>query len=109
MGRRAARVRLALAKDFCMKTYLKLIGLGLIGSLGVSGFDARANFEVSAAVQISARTDFDAPLAAQGKWVMVGSYGRCWHPRGIALSWRPYCDGEWVWTDCGWYWESSEP
>lgn len=36
-------------------------------------------------------------------------YGRCWHPTGVTVEWRPYCDGQWVWTDCGWYWQSDEP
>ncbi|HTL59574.1 MAG TPA: DUF6600 domain-containing protein, partial [Candidatus Limnocylindrales bacterium] len=27
----------------------------------------------------------------------------------VAVGWRPYCSGEWVWTDCGWYWHSEEP
>jgi hypothetical protein len=65
--------------------------------------------EVSAAVQINATADFYEPLTPNGVWVEVGGYGRCWHPAGVAVSWRPYCDGIWVWTDCGWYWQSDEP
>src|SRR5205814_6988424 len=52
---------------------------------------------------------FEAPLAAQGSWVEVQSYGRCWRPAGVAVEWCPYCHGQWVWTDCGWYWASDEP
>ena len=59
-------------------------------------------------VQIRAVADFNAPLAAEGTWVSVGDYGRCWHPRGVAADWRPYCNGEWVATDNGWYWQSDE-
>jgi hypothetical protein len=70
---------------------------------------AQADPQLSATVQINARTDFEAPLAPEGAWVEISSHGRCWHPRGVAVGWRPYCDGEWVWTDCGWYWESDEP
>ena len=70
---------------------------------------ALADLEVSASVQIHAKAEFDAPLGAHGTWVEIGSYGRCWHPAGVAVAWRPYCSGEWVWTDCGWYWQSEEP
>ncbi|MBW8864888.1 MAG: hypothetical protein JF609_08195 [Verrucomicrobia bacterium] len=65
--------------------------------------------EVSVGVSINARADFYEPLAASGTWVEVGSYGRCWHPAGVAVEWRPYCSGYWEWTDCGWYWVSDEP
>jgi hypothetical protein len=65
--------------------------------------------EVSASVRISAKSDFHGPLSAHGKWVEVGSYGRCWRPAKVAVEWRPYGYGHWVWTDCGWYWVSDEP
>jgi len=68
-----------------------------------------ADLEVGASVQIHAKAEFDAPLAAHGNWVQVGPYGRCWRPARVGLEWRPYCSGEWVWTDCGWYWSADEP
>ncbi len=71
--------------------------------------NTQADLEVSASVQIHATAEFDAPLAAHGTWVEVGSYGRCWRPGHVIVGWRPYCAGEWVWTDCGWYWASDEP
>jgi len=71
--------------------------------------NARANLEVSAGISIHATADFEVPLASHGTWVTVGSYGRCWRPTGIAVEWRPYSYGHWVWTDLGWYWESDEP
>jgi hypothetical protein len=69
--------------------------------------DVRAA-DVSVGVEINSPDDFYEPLSAQGSWVEVGSYGRCWHPYGVAASWRPYCNGTWVWTDEGWYWQSDE-
>lgn len=54
-------------------------------------------------------SDFYEPLAPEGQWVTVGSYGRCWRPGGVATDWRPYCNGSWQETDAGWYWESDEP
>ncbi|HEY5914086.1 MAG TPA: DUF6600 domain-containing protein [Verrucomicrobiae bacterium] len=71
--------------------------------------NTRADLEVSGSVQIRATAEFNAPLAAHGTWVEVGSYGRCWRPGYVVVGWRPYCTGEWVWTDCGWYWSSDEP
>ena len=65
--------------------------------------------DVSVGVEVSSVDDFYAPLATEGYWVDVGSYGRCWHPSYVASYWRPYCDGTWVWTDDGWYWQSDEP
>jgi len=64
---------------------------------------------VTASVQIHTKAEFEAPLAPHGTWVEVGSYGRCWRPAHVSVEWRPYCSGEWVWTDCGWYWSSDEP
>lgn len=78
-------------------------------ALNFTPFTARADLEVTASVQVHAVADFYTPLAAEGAWIEVGSYGRCWRPTGIAVDWRPYCYGHWVWTDCGWYWASDEP
>jgi hypothetical protein len=83
--------------------------IGLMGGFGQGVSSGRGDLEVSASLQIHARTDFEAPLAPQGTWVDVGSYGRCWRPAHVAVGWRPYVEGRWVWTDCGWYWESDEP
>ncbi|MGD0744240.1 MAG: DUF6600 domain-containing protein [Verrucomicrobiota bacterium] len=92
-----------------MKTRLIILAIGLAGSLGPGLFRASADFEVSAGVSIHATAQFYEPLASRGTWIEVGSYGRCWHPAGVAVGWRPYCDGYWEWTDCGWYWVSDEP
>lgn len=92
-----------------MKTLINSVAIGLVGSLSLGVFNASADLEVSASVQISATAEFHAPLAAHGAWIEVGSYGRCWRPAHVAVEWRPYCDGHWVWTDCGWYWASDEP
>jgi len=60
-------------------------------------------------VEIRAVSDFYEPLAPQGEWVVIGSYGRCWRPGHVASDWRPYCNGNWQRTDAGWYWVSDEP
>jgi hypothetical protein len=92
-----------------MKAISRILWLAVLGTLVGGASAVRAELEVSADVSIHAAADFDAPLAARGTWITVGTYGRCWRPAGVAVSWRPYCEGHWVWTDCGWYWESDEP
>jgi Family of unknown function (DUF6600) len=87
----------------------KCILIGLIGSATFALQKSNAEFEVSASVQIHAVADFDAPLAAHGTWIKMGRYGRCWRPAHMAVGWRPYCHGRWIWTDCGWYWSTDEP
>jgi hypothetical protein len=53
---------------------------------------------------------FNDNLSPYGSWVEVEGYGRCWRPTTVIYdsNWRPYCDrGHWVYTDCGWYWDSD--
>ncbi len=53
---------------------------------------------------------FNDTLAPYGQWVEVAGYGRCWRPTTMVYNstWQPYCDrGRWVYTDCGWYWNSD--
>lgn len=92
-----------------MKRCWNAVILATFGGMALGPSAAIAGIEVSASVQIHATTEFYEPLAPQGEWVEVGSYGRCWHPAHVAVEWRPYCYGSWEWTDCGWYWRSDEP
>jgi hypothetical protein len=92
-----------------MKRFSKCVLLGLLGSMMLGVCNSRGDLEVSASVQIHAAPDFYAPLTPYGTWIEFGTYGRCWHPAGIAIDWRPYGYGHWEWTDCGWYWVSDEP
>ncbi len=52
---------------------------------------------------------YDA-LAPYGAWVLVPGYGMCWQPSVTLYNadWEPYGDqGNWVYTDSGWYWTSD--
>jgi hypothetical protein len=54
-------------------------------------------------------SEFYQPLAPYGTWVIVEPYGWCWQPNVVTLNagWSPYCDnGNWLWSDSGWYWHS---
>jgi hypothetical protein len=95
-----------------MKIHTVKLIVAAVTALGITlgnVTSARAYQGVSVGVSIHATAEFEAPLAAHGTWVEVGTYGHCWRPAGIAVGWRPYCVGSWVWTDCGWYWETDEP
>ncbi len=55
-------------------------------------------------------TYFYNDLSPYGTWVTLEGVGWCWQPRVLVVNraWRPYCDGgHWVWTDCGWFWQSD--
>lgn len=91
-----------------MKTRLAALVAGLTCLL-TGGVSSRAAVSFSAGIEISSPNEFYEPLTPYGEWVSVGSYGRCWHPINVERGWRPYCEGHWEWTDCGWYWVSDEP
>jgi hypothetical protein len=48
-------------------------------------------------------------LSPYGDWVEAPTYGWVWSPLGVAVEWRPYTLGHWVYTDDeGWLWVSDE-
>ncbi len=47
-------------------------------------------------------------LNGYGNWIDVAMYGRVWQP-AVMSDWRPYTNGQWVWSDRGWMWDSDEP
>ncbi len=60
-------------------------------------------------VDQSDATYFEDDLHPYGDWVVTADFGRCWRPHGVAVGWRPYSVGHWVYTDEGWLWASDEP
>lgn len=52
---------------------------------------------------------FYSSLGSYGDWIQCDGGIYAWHPAGVAAGWRPYFNGEWCWTDDGWYWASGEP
>ncbi len=46
-------------------------------------------------------------LTPYGMWLHHSPYGYVWIPDRIGYGWRPYTNGQWVWTDYGWTWVSS--
>jgi len=96
-------------KNIKIKRLIGMLGLVLCGALPVATTYGQPSVSVGVSVEIRAESDFYEPLAPQGEWVVIGSYGRCWRPGHVARDWRPYCNGYWQLTDAGWYWVSDEP
>jgi hypothetical protein len=59
---------------------------------------------VSPSVDLS---QFYDSLSPYGMWMVHPTYAYVWIPTRTRLGWRPYTDGQWVWTDHGWTWISS--
>jgi hypothetical protein len=92
-----------------MKQRLAIVLMACAAITAAAPRAARAQVQISAGIQINSPSDFYQPLTPYGSWMDVGSYGRCWHPNGLAADWQPYTDGSWEWTDAGWYWQSDQP
>lgn len=54
-------------------------------------------------------SNFYAQLQPYGEWVWHGTYGWVWRPYNVAVDWRPYTLGRWIYTEHGWTWMSDEP
>jgi len=53
---------------------------------------------------------FFGALSPYGTWIDMPGYGICWQPCAAINNpgWSPYCaQGQWVYTDYGWYWLSN--
>jgi hypothetical protein len=64
----------------------------------------------AAAPPLSAEASFFYDqLAPYGQWMWIDPYGWVWSPNNVAVGWRPYTDGHWVYSDAGWTWASDQP
>lgn len=50
--------------------------------------------------------EFETALSPHGRWVGTSRYGRVWVPRAPYPGWRPYTEGQWVYTADGWTFQS---
>jgi len=65
---------------------------------------------VQAPVQPVTVQYFQQSLSPYGSWIQVDGVGLCWQPTIVASDplWRPYYQGgRWVYSSCGWYWQSD--
>ena len=85
-------------KRFAMTTLL-------FGALALVFSAQPTKAQVSVNVSIGGFYD---ELSPYGSWVDC-SYGQCWVPERVSPDWQPYTNGEWVYTEYGWTWMSSDP
>ena len=52
---------------------------------------------------------FYSELSSYGTWIELDYGVLAWRPIIMRTNWAPYSQGRWIWTDCGWYWDSYEP
>ena len=52
---------------------------------------------------------FYTQLSPYGSWLELSSGVTVWRPHFISNTWSPYMNGQWMWTNDGWYWDSYEP
>src|SRR6478735_6414485 len=76
----------------------------LLASLAILALGATRGKGAEASVSLF----YDA-LEPHGEWIEAADYGYVWTPKGVDADWRPYTDGQWVYTDAGWTWTSEEP
>jgi hypothetical protein len=50
---------------------------------------------------------FYSNLRHDGHWMVTASFGRVWQPAVYRPGWNPYYDGQWIYTDLGWTWQSD--
>ena len=52
---------------------------------------------------------FYTSLSPYGTWMEIGFGTPVWRPTIMRKTWSPYHQGQWIYTDYGWYWDSYEP
>jgi len=57
---------------------------------------------------VTFQTFYDS-LGSLGNWIQTQQYGYVWQPNVNDPNWAPYTDGNWVYTEAGWTWNSNEP
>ena len=85
-----------------MKTILLLAGITLAGWSASSAQPLAPEGGVTFDV-------FYNSLGQMGEWLTIDDGVYAWRPTNVPMGWRPYVDGQWVWTDDGWFWASDEP
>jgi hypothetical protein len=90
-----------------MKNQIVILIAAALIAAGCIGVDTSTRSEETYSPYGSSDEPFPV-LNAYGNWMDAGVYGRVWQP-AVMSDWRPYTNGQWVWTDRGWMWDSDEP
>ena len=56
------------------------------------------------------RQDKEKNLDEHGEWMTSSDYGSVWRPKLETgdEDWHPFSNGQWLYTDRGWFWESRD-
>ncbi len=73
----------------------------------VFGFSASADANTNYAKRVGGY--FYTSLSPYGTWIEIGFGTPVWRPTMMKRNWSPYHQGQWIYTDYGWYWDSYEP
>jgi hypothetical protein len=90
-----------------MKNQIFILTAAALLAAGCMTVDSGSRTEQNYAPYGSSDEPFPV-LNAYGNWIDVGIYGRVWQP-AVLSDWRPYTNGQWIWTDRGWMFDSDEP
>jgi hypothetical protein len=84
--------------------------IAVLFSLGGIGLPGREGTVRAASMTVDVDLGFFYDrLAPYGDWREHPRWGWTWYPHDVAVDWRPYTLGHWVYTDeFGWMWESDE-
>ena len=73
----------------------------------VFGLSANVNANTNYAKRVGGY--FYTSLSPYGTWIEIGFGTPVWRPTNMRRAWSPYTQGQWIFTDYGWYWDSYEP
>ena len=73
----------------------------------VFGFSANVDANTNYAKKVGGY--FYISLLPYGTWVEIGFGTPVWRPTMMKRNWSPYHQGQWIYTNYGWYWDSYEP
>lgn len=73
----------------------------------VFGLSANADANTNFAKRVGGY--FYTSLSPYGTWMEIGFGTPVWRPTIMKRTWSPYYQGQWIYTDYGWYWDSYEP
>ncbi|KAB2968109.1 MAG: hypothetical protein F9K18_03290, partial [Thermoanaerobaculia bacterium] len=85
--------------------YLRVAVLALVAAIATASLTP-AHADVHASVSLGFFYD---SLAPHGEWISSAQFGYVWRPVRVDSGWRPYYDGQWVYTDYGWTFVSDDP
>ncbi len=73
----------------------------------VFGFSANVDANTNYAKRVGGY--FYTSLSPYGTWIEIGFGTPVWRPTLMKRNWSPYHQGQWIYTNYGWYWDSYEP